>query len=138
MGTCFPTNGLIHPPPIQKKLRNQTHYQKPQYYVKWKGYPLEESTWELLSNLTNAQEAIQLYLNKKNWEGGSSGEEGNDVRIYNSPPLEPQAQEQELNPEPGSSWAARPMDRGTARLHFSGVNSLQADAENDGPPSETD
>ncbi|KAJ9084128.1 M-phase phosphoprotein 8 [Entomophthora muscae] len=81
---------------------NQTHYQKPQYYVKWKGYPLEKSTWELMSNLTNAQEAVQLYLNKKNWKGGPSREEGDGVRIDNSSSLETQAQEQEFNPEPGS------------------------------------
>ncbi|KAJ9054934.1 hypothetical protein DSO57_1009352 [Entomophthora muscae] len=96
---------------------------------------MEESTWEPLNNLTNAQEAIQLYLNKKNWEGGSPREEGDDVRIDNSPPLEPQAQEQESNQEPGFPWAAGPMD---ARPHFSGVKPLQADAEYDGPPSETD
>ncbi|KAJ9069710.1 M-phase phosphoprotein 8 [Entomophthora muscae] len=117
---------------------DQTHYQKPQYYVKWRGYPMEESTWELLSNLTNAQEAIQLYLNKKNWEAGSPREEGDDVRIDNSSLLETQAQEQESNPEPGFTQAAGPMDRGTARLHFSEVEPPQANAEDDDPPSETD
>ncbi|KAJ9075788.1 hypothetical protein DSO57_1032314 [Entomophthora muscae] len=136
------------PPPIQTNCGeeyevkyihgNQTHYQKPQYYAKWKRYPLEENTWELLSSLTNAQEAIQLYLNKKNWEGGSLGEEGNDVRIDNSPPLEPQAQERELNLELGIPWAAGPMNCGTACPHFSGVKPPQADAEDDGPSSETD
>ncbi|KAJ9057570.1 hypothetical protein DSO57_1021389 [Entomophthora muscae] len=60
------------------------------------------------------------------------------VRIDNSPPLEPQAQEQESNPEPGFPQAAGPMDRGTTRPHFSGVKPPQADGEDDGPPSETD
>ncbi|KAJ9070624.1 hypothetical protein DSO57_1006038 [Entomophthora muscae] len=60
------------------------------------------------------------------------------VRIENSPPLETQAQEQESNLEPGFPQATGPMDRRTARLHFSGVKPLQADAEDDGPPSETD
>ncbi|KAJ9079742.1 hypothetical protein DSO57_1032275 [Entomophthora muscae] len=60
------------------------------------------------------------------------------VRIDNSPPLEPQAQEQGSNPEPGFPWAAGPMDCRTARLHFSGVEPPQADAEDDGPSSETD
>ncbi|KAJ9066358.1 hypothetical protein DSO57_1010312 [Entomophthora muscae] len=69
---------------------------------------------------------------------GSSGEEGDDVRIDNSPPLEPQAQERELNPEPGFPQAAGPMDCGTACLHFSGVKPPRADAEDDGPSSETD
>ncbi|KAJ9061681.1 hypothetical protein DSO57_1018241 [Entomophthora muscae] len=61
-----------------------------------------------------------------------------NVRIDNSPPLETQAQEQELNPEPGFPWAVGPMDRRTTRPHFSGVEPPQADAEDDGPPSETD
>ncbi|KAJ9060803.1 hypothetical protein DSO57_1026851, partial [Entomophthora muscae] len=60
------------------------------------------------------------------------------VRIDNSPPLEPQAQERELNPEPGFPRAARPMDCGTTCPHFSGVEPPQADAEDDGPSSETD
>ncbi|KAJ9081943.1 hypothetical protein DSO57_1009647 [Entomophthora muscae] len=60
------------------------------------------------------------------------------VRIDNYPPLEPQAQERESNPEPGFPQADRPIDCGTARLHFSGVKPPQADAEDDGPSSETD
>ncbi|KAJ9068528.1 hypothetical protein DSO57_1027789 [Entomophthora muscae] len=60
------------------------------------------------------------------------------VRIDNSPPLEPQAQERESNPELGFPQAAGLMDRGTTRPHFSGVEPPQADAEDDGPPSETD
>ncbi|KAJ9083907.1 hypothetical protein DSO57_1029752 [Entomophthora muscae] len=55
--------------------------------------------------------------------------------IDNSPPLEPQAQEQELNPEPGSPG---PPGLWTAHPHFSGVKPPQADAEDDGPSSETD
>ncbi|KAJ9063145.1 M-phase phosphoprotein 8 [Entomophthora muscae] len=111
MGICFPNNGLRQPPTHPNKLRDQTHYQKLHYYVKWREYPLEESTWEPLSNLTNAQEVVQLFLNKKNWEGGILGEEGDDVRIDNSPPLEPQVQEQELNrnldpPGPPGLWTA--------------------------------
>ncbi|KAJ9067357.1 M-phase phosphoprotein 8 [Entomophthora muscae] len=111
---------MTNPPPIQTGRNeeykveyihgNITHYQKSQYYVNWKGYPLEESTWELLSNLTNAQEADQLYLNKKNQKGGLTGKEGNGVRIVNSSSLETWAQEQESNPNPRSPWAAGPMD----------------------------
>ncbi|KAJ9054644.1 M-phase phosphoprotein 8 [Entomophthora muscae] len=138
MGTCFPTRGLRQPPPIQtnrgeeQKVKyihsNQTHYQKPQYYVKWRGYPLEESTWELLSNLTNAQEAIQLYLNKKNQKEGDPGEEGDDVNIDNSSPLETQARELDSNPGPGSLWAARSMDRWASHPCFFGIKPLQAEA----------
>ncbi|KAJ9089573.1 hypothetical protein DSO57_1011628 [Entomophthora muscae] len=83
--------------------------------------------WELLSNLNNAQEAIQLYLNKKNWKGGPSGEEGDGVRIENSSFLETWAQEQELNPDPGLLWAARPVDCRTACLHFSRIEPPQAE-----------
>ncbi|KAJ9072911.1 hypothetical protein DSO57_1022240 [Entomophthora muscae] len=101
-------------------------------------YPLEESTWEPLRNLINAQEAIQLYLNKKNWEGGSSGKEGDDVRIDNFSPLELQAQERESNPEPGFPQAAGPEDRKTNRSHFSGIEPLQADVEEDNPPRKVD
>ncbi|KAJ9088258.1 hypothetical protein DSO57_1024946 [Entomophthora muscae] len=62
---------------------------------------------------------------------------GRTVRIDNSPPLEPQAQEQELNPEPGFSQAARPMDCRTACSRFSGVKPLQADTEDNGLSSDT-
>ncbi|KAJ9087599.1 hypothetical protein DSO57_1031514 [Entomophthora muscae] len=72
---------------------------------------LEESTWELLSNLTNAQEAIQLYLNKKNWKGGPLGEEVDGVKIDNYSSLETQARELESNPKPRSLWATGPVDR---------------------------
>ncbi|KAJ9078464.1 M-phase phosphoprotein 8 [Entomophthora muscae] len=130
---------MISPPPIQTGRTeeyeveyihcNQTHYQKPQYYVKWKGYLLEESTWEPVSNLTNAQEAVKLYLNKKNWKRGPSGEEGDGIRIDNSFSLETQAQEQESNPEPGFLWAAGPVDCRTTCLHFSGIEPPQADTK---------
>ncbi|KAJ9074041.1 hypothetical protein DSO57_1010130 [Entomophthora muscae] len=59
-------------------------------------------------------------------------------KIVNSSPLEPQAQEQESNPEPESPQAAGPRDHGTACPHFSGIEPLRADAKDDGPCSETD
>lgn len=42
-----------------KKLRGKTHY-----LVKWKGYQLEESTWEPLQNLKNAPEALKKFREK--------------------------------------------------------------------------
>ncbi|KAJ9050232.1 hypothetical protein DSO57_1016376, partial [Entomophthora muscae] len=57
-----------------------------------------------------------------------------NVRIDNSPPLEPQAQGQESIPEPGFPQAAGPVDRETACLHFSGFEPPQADVEEDDPP----
>ncbi|KAJ9090374.1 hypothetical protein DSO57_1003110 [Entomophthora muscae] len=57
--------------------------------------------------------------------------------IDNSSSLETWAREQESNPNPGSPWAAGPVDRRTARPHFTGIKSPQADTENVGPCSET-
>ncbi|KAJ9088822.1 hypothetical protein DSO57_1019258 [Entomophthora muscae] len=50
-------------------------------------YPIEESTWEPLSNLINAKQAIIQYLDKKDTKEGLLGEEGDGVRIDNFPPL---------------------------------------------------
>ena len=50
-------------------------------------------------------------------------------RIDNSSSLETQAQEQELNPNPGPPWAARPVDRRTTHLRFSGTKPPQADTK---------
>ncbi|KAJ9065227.1 hypothetical protein DSO57_1021810 [Entomophthora muscae] len=59
------------------------------------------------------------------------------VRIFNSSSLETWAREQELNPDPRSPRAAGPVDQRTTRLRFSGIEPLQADAENVDPCSET-
>jgi hypothetical protein len=32
-----------------------------EYLVAWKGYPVNEATWEPLSNLTNVEDAIQEF-----------------------------------------------------------------------------
>ncbi|KAJ9068577.1 M-phase phosphoprotein 8 [Entomophthora muscae] len=120
MKICFSTNNSRQPPPIQtgrseeyevKYIHsNRTHYQKPQYYAKWKGYPIEESKWEPLINLVNAMEAVQLHLDKKNLKEGLPGKEGDGVRIDNSFTPETQAQGQDSNPDPDSLRAARPGD----------------------------
>ena len=34
------------------------------YLVHWKGYPIEERTWEPLSNLSNAQDALKDFYSK--------------------------------------------------------------------------
>ncbi|KAJ9069222.1 hypothetical protein DSO57_1020806, partial [Entomophthora muscae] len=59
------------------------------------------------------------------------------VRIDNSSSLETQAQEQKSKPDPRSPWAARPVDQRITILRFSGIEPLQAEAENVGPCSET-
>ncbi|KAJ9058640.1 hypothetical protein DSO57_1010214 [Entomophthora muscae] len=64
-----------------------------------KGYLIEESTWEPQSNLVNTKEAVQLYLRKKDLKKGPLGEEGDGVKIDNSPPLENQAQLEVVAPK---------------------------------------
>ncbi|KAJ9067641.1 hypothetical protein DSO57_1037079 [Entomophthora muscae] len=49
-------------------------------------------------------------------------------RIDNSFPLETQAQEWDLNPDPKFLWAAGSMDQGTAHSRFIGTEHLQAEA----------
>lgn len=39
---------------------------KAEFYIKWKGYPDDQSTWEPLSNLEGAQELLFEYCNSKN------------------------------------------------------------------------
>ncbi|KAJ9054601.1 hypothetical protein DSO57_1012667 [Entomophthora muscae] len=59
-------------------------------------------------------------------------------QIDNFPPLEPQAQERESNPEPGFPQAAGPEDCETNRWHFSGIEPPRADVEEDDPPRKVD
>jgi hypothetical protein len=46
---------------VETILDSHKRQNKVQYLVHWKGYPSEEDTWELLSNLENAQEVLQQY-----------------------------------------------------------------------------
>src|ERR1700731_5289782 len=62
----------IRPPPelkeggefyeVDKILAKRKCWGKVQYLVSWVGYPPEENTWELLSNLGDAKEAIALFV----------------------------------------------------------------------------
>ena len=47
---------------VDEILDDKVRYRKKQYLVKWKGFPIEESTWEPEENLENAQEILQDYL----------------------------------------------------------------------------
>ncbi|KAJ9059173.1 hypothetical protein DSO57_1005096 [Entomophthora muscae] len=57
--------------------------------------------------------------------------------IDNSLSLETWAQEQELNPNPRSPWAAGPVDQRTSHPRFSEIETPQADDKNVDPCSET-
>ncbi|KAJ9081975.1 hypothetical protein DSO57_1009196 [Entomophthora muscae] len=72
----------------------------------------------------NAQEADQLYLNKRNHNVGLLRKEGDGIRIENSFLLETWAQEWDLNPDPEYPHAACPC--------FLKLEPLQAEAKNDG------
>ncbi|KAJ9086634.1 hypothetical protein DSO57_1001916 [Entomophthora muscae] len=77
--------------------------------------------------------AVGGALSPAGWLAAGAGA----VRIDSSSSLETWAREQELNPDPRSPWAAGPVDQRTAHLRFSGIESLQAEAKNVGPCSET-
>jgi len=74
--TEFQTREFPRPPPIvidndhtpefevEEILDNRTRYRKQQYLVKWKGYPLRESTWEPESHLSNATDLLKEYKKK--------------------------------------------------------------------------
>ncbi|KAJ9048351.1 hypothetical protein DSO57_1035846 [Entomophthora muscae] len=126
MEIFFPQQLKTGSPPIQTGCSKE-------YEVE---YVHEESTWEPLSKVGNAKEAVQLYLDKKNLKEGFPGKEGDGVRIDNSYTLETRAQEQESNPGPEYPQAARPGDQGTTCQSFSGVKPPQAEAKNDGPNGE--
>ena len=47
---------------VDKVLTKQKCWGKIQYLVSWVGYPLEENTWEPLSNLGDVKEAITEFV----------------------------------------------------------------------------
>jgi hypothetical protein len=63
----------LPPPPVMIPETNEEEYEvetildkrlirnKPQYLVKWSGYPLHDATWEPLNNLTHCQEKLQKF-----------------------------------------------------------------------------
>ncbi|KAJ9055912.1 hypothetical protein DSO57_1038436, partial [Entomophthora muscae] len=65
-----------------------------------------------MSNLTNAQEAVQHYLDKKDLKEGLQGKEGDGVRNDNYFPLETQALEHDSNPDPDLTRTSSPCFSG--------------------------
>jgi len=69
----FPREKCPPPPPVaipgqeepefevEAILDKRLYYGRPQYLVKWKGYPDHDATWEPLRNLENARELVDLY-----------------------------------------------------------------------------
>ena len=69
--SCIPQQSTPEPPPI--KIEGEFEYEVEQilnsqlcrgnlhYLVKWLGYTKEHNTWEPLSNLTNANEAVKEF-----------------------------------------------------------------------------
>lgn len=46
---------------VEEIVNRRTRANKIEYRVKWKGYPTEDNSWEPISNLTEASDAIALY-----------------------------------------------------------------------------
>jgi len=46
---------------VEKILSKRKRYGKVEYLVQWKGYMVEEDTWEKEGNLGNAREAVEDY-----------------------------------------------------------------------------
>ena len=67
---------FTRPPPdlINKKeeykvksiISHKKQYGKRLYLVKWKGYPLSESSWQTVEDFTNVEEVLFSYLYKYN------------------------------------------------------------------------
>ena len=47
---------------VSEQLKLSTNKNDYEFLVKWKGYPTHESTWEPISNLTNAMDMLRDYL----------------------------------------------------------------------------
>ncbi|RPA70926.1 hypothetical protein BJ508DRAFT_198581, partial [Ascobolus immersus RN42] len=48
------TGDAHHEYEVEQIVKKRTHYGVIQYLVKWKGYPVEQATWEPRSSLDNA------------------------------------------------------------------------------------
>jgi len=51
---------------VEAIRRHQKRGNQWQYYVKWKGYPESDNSWEPARNLTNAEEILEEYKARKN------------------------------------------------------------------------
>jgi ''chromo'' (CHRromatin Organisation MOdifier) domain. len=57
----LPQNQIKKNMKLKTILDKRTLRNRPQYLVKWKGYPLHNATWEPLENLENAKEMVKEF-----------------------------------------------------------------------------
>src|SRR3954465_5264238 len=46
---------------VEEILDSRVHWRKLEYLIKWKGYPLEERSWEPEDALTNAPQVVKRF-----------------------------------------------------------------------------
>ena len=50
---------------VESILNKRQRGRQVQYLVKWRGYPLEEASWEPIGHLTNAEKSLQEFEERK-------------------------------------------------------------------------
>ena len=50
---------------VEKILDKRIRYRRPEYLIKWMGYPEYDATWEPLVNLKNSQDLVQDFKAKR-------------------------------------------------------------------------
>jgi hypothetical protein len=70
---------------VESVVSYRRHRGKPQYLIKWLGWPLSESTWESEKDLTHCDSALKHFHEEAAFSRGSGtqnlGEKGSCVRV---------------------------------------------------------
>lgn len=89
------------------------------FYVKWKGYPDEENTWEPKSNLAHAAELLKEYEASAEETQAAPAPKKAVAPKKTAEPKKPAAQKQKPGPKPkpaaAKKAAAKPAGRGAVR-----------------------